>query len=409
VQLALQRRVAHGPLGPRPGCGRLGHQTGSLQQVGVRRVQRRVPGQRAGGEYRFQDRQPGVRAVGHADRHGPVDLHHRGRGKPGQRAVQRRDLRPVGRLETVRRSVQRRDRRLDLVGPRPAPGHRGVQYRGAVGDQRRIPAGPVLVREQHRPAVGILPRRRPGVVQQHQRDQAGGLGVLRQQPMQQPAQPDRLLAQVRVDQLFAAAGRVTLVEHQVDDRVHAVEPPGQGVGARHLEPDPRLGDLPLGPHQPLRESRLGQHEPGGDLPRGQPCDEPERQRDPDLEREGRMAAGEHEPELVIAAHRHGRSIAGGGSVGVRELLRVDRDRPVAPELVDRLPPRGRHEPAARVGRRAVPRPHPRRGRERLGRGVLGRLQVTEPAGQGGDHRGPLVPVGMLKDARDRIPIRAHEP
>jgi hypothetical protein len=49
------------------------------------------------------------------------------------------------------------------------------------------------------------------------------------------------------------------------------------------------------------------------------------------------------------------------------------------------------------------------GRERLGRGVLGRLQVTEPAGQRGDHRGPLVPVGMLQDARDRIPIRAHEP
>ena len=47
MQLALQRRVAHGPLGPRPGRGGLGRQAGSLQQVGVRRVQRSVPGQRA--------------------------------------------------------------------------------------------------------------------------------------------------------------------------------------------------------------------------------------------------------------------------------------------------------------------------------------------------------------------------
>src|SRR5260370_37665548 len=66
VQLALQRRVAHGPLGPRPRRGRLGRQAGSLQQVGVRRGQPRGPGQRAGGGAGFPDPPPCARDRGHA-------------------------------------------------------------------------------------------------------------------------------------------------------------------------------------------------------------------------------------------------------------------------------------------------------------------------------------------------------
>src|SRR5918993_529015 len=63
--------------------------------------------------------------------------------------------------------------------------------------------------------------------------------------------------------------------------------------------------------------------------------------------------------------------------------------------------------SAGCGGYAVDRPPLDGGRERLGRRLLGDVEVTEPPGQGGDHPRPLLVVGL----GDRLPDvdHAHSP
>src|SRR5258708_34956634 len=114
-----------------------------------------------------------------------------------------------------------------------------------------------------------------------------------------------------------------------------------------------------------------------------------------------MAAREDQPEPVVL---HGDLlrisalvllVSGAdlrGKTGLRDML-------LSPQLIDGLPPRGNGQPRARLGRHAVGRPCPGGRGERLGYGVLGRLQVTEPPPQRGHDGRPLVPVRALQ--RDR--------
>src|SRR6266536_1117556 len=72
---------------------------------------------------------------------------------------------------------------------------------------------------------------------------------------------------------------------------------------------------------------------------------------------------------------------------------------LAPDPVDGLAVGGGGQPGAGVGGYAVGRPPLDGGRERLGRRLLGDVEVTETPGQGGDHRRPLLVVGL----GDRLP------
>jgi hypothetical protein len=125
--------------GPGPRGGGFLHLARTFEQVRMGRVQRRVGRQRPRGQDRLQDRQPGTGAVGHPDRYRPVDLDHWGRVPAGEFAVQSGDLHPVGVGEAGRLNMNGDDCRLQLVRPRRAPGHRGVQHGGPLGDQRLIP------------------------------------------------------------------------------------------------------------------------------------------------------------------------------------------------------------------------------------------------------------------------------
>ena len=219
-QFLAQRRAGAGLRCPGPGATGPFGIAGFFQQIGMSGVQRRVPVQGAGRQDRLEHREAGQRAVGHPDRDRAVDLDHRRRVEPGERTVQQRDLRPVGLRDGGRLRVQRGDRGLQLVRAGFAAGQRAVEYARPLGDQGAVPPGPVLLGERHRPSVVVAPRRRPRVVQQHQREQPGRLGVRGQQPVQQPAQPDRLVAQLVADQPGAARGREPLIEDEVDDRAH---------------------------------------------------------------------------------------------------------------------------------------------------------------------------------------------
>ena len=95
--------------------------------------------------------QAGRRPERHADRHGPVELHHRRRRQLGQRVVERGDPRPVGLLGGARPGVASRDRRLEGIRPERAterlrPGQGGE----ASPDQELVPAGAVLVEQEDR-------------------------------------------------------------------------------------------------------------------------------------------------------------------------------------------------------------------------------------------------------------------
>ena len=93
----------------------------------------------------------------------------------------------------------------------------GGEEGGALADQPPIPPCPVLLAERHQLAVRVGARRPACVRQQHQREQPGDLGVVRQHAVQRPGQPDRLPGQLDALQRGARGGGVALIEDQVQD------------------------------------------------------------------------------------------------------------------------------------------------------------------------------------------------
>ena len=74
-------------------------------------------------------------------------------------------------------------------------GQRQLDQPPAFVDLFAVPQRPILLLEQQQLAIARLARRPTRVVQQHQREQAGRLG-LREQLDEQAAEPNRLGAQV---------------------------------------------------------------------------------------------------------------------------------------------------------------------------------------------------------------------
>ena len=158
-----------------------------------------------------------------------------------------------------RRAARARARRRSPPGARRGRAARARSAAAASArpsvDLRAIPARAVLVLEQHELAVRRRARLAARVVEQHQREEAARLGRAGQQLGEQAPEADRLAREVGAHERVALRRRVALVEDEVDDRHHRVEPLGQQLGRRHLVGDAGLGDLALRAHQPLREGR----------------------------------------------------------------------------------------------------------------------------------------------------------
>ena len=99
----------------------------------------------------------------------------------------------------------------------------------ALRDFGGAPTGAVLFLEGDQVAGGVHAGRRPGVLQEHQRQQARRLAV-RKELDQQPREPDRLRCEVEALQAVPRAGRVPLVVDEVEDGQHTVE----AISGRHL-------------------------------------------------------------------------------------------------------------------------------------------------------------------------------
>ena len=121
-----------------------------------------------------------------------------------------------------------------------------------------------------------------------------------------------------------------------------------------------------------------------DLRGGQPADRAQRQRDLNLGGEGRMAAGEDQPQHVVV--ERGVSLASSRGCRVEQqlvrqlcLLAAKRDLPA--DAVDRLVAADIDQPGPRIGRRIGGRPALQRHRERILQRVLGEIEIADEADQ----------------------------
>lgn len=340
-------------------------------------------------------------AVQFSERDRPVQPHDRRRVEPAQKVVQRHDLTPVRVPGIGRVGVHGVDRRQHLVPPGSiaAGGHDGqpLAHQGVpLRDELPVPDRAVLIRQRHQRVGARHPGRASGVRQQHQRQQPRDLPVVGQQRPQHAAQPDRLVGQIDPYRGRARSGQVALVEDQIDDRQDSGQAPGQIVGGRHPVGHVVRSDLGLGAGQPPGHRGLGHQEGLGDLGHRQPTQQAQRQRDPCLDRERRVAAQEDQPQPVVG-HRAG---GFGWCVVVEHLGRLLSGVALglAATPVDRLAGGRRGEPATGVGRQTVLAPVLHGREEGFGRCVLGNVEVTEAAHQGGDQPTPLLPVQV----RDRV-------
>ena len=202
------------------------------------------------------------------------------------------------------------DGRLQLVRADLAPGQHGAEELGSLGDLRAIPLLPVLLGQRYQGPVRQRAGRPPRVGQQHQRQQARHLAVVRQQPVQPAGKPDGLLRQRGHGQRVSLAGRVTLVEDEVEDVQHGAQPFGPLRPGGQAEVEPGAGDGLLGPADALGHRRLRDPERRGDLRRGQAADRAQRQRDLAGRGQVRMTAAEQQGQRVVTVGGFG---VGGGT------------------------------------------------------------------------------------------------
>ena len=125
-----------------------------------------------------------------------------------------------------------RDRGLQLVRAERRAAEHAAHERDALGDQRAVPARPVLLVERDERAVGARAFGATRVGEQHEREQAGDLAVVGEQRVQHAGEPDRLGGEVGALQVVARRGRVALVEDEVEHLQHDAQPLGALVVGR---------------------------------------------------------------------------------------------------------------------------------------------------------------------------------
>ena len=158
--------------------------------------------------------------------------------------------------------MQRGDRGLGLVGAEPIAGERPLEQEHRFGDRRGVPPASILVGEGYEVTRFVGARPAASVVEQQQRHQTRGLGVVGDRG-ETSRQADGLGGEVDV------AG-VPLVEHEVQHVQHGAEV--TGLVERHA------GQGALGAADALGHRRLGDEVGLGDLAGREPAHGTKRQR-----------------------------------------------------------------------------------------------------------------------------------
>ncbi len=214
-------------------------------------------------------------------------------------------------------------------------------------------------------------------MQQHQGQQAQSLGFVDEFD-HQPAQPDRLGAEVAPRQARPVGGRVALVEDQVDHLQHALGPRRQLRAARDLIGNGAITDPRLRPDDALGDGRRGRQIGPRDLLGGQSAHFPEGQGDAGVRSQRRVAAGEDQPQFVVLdGFGHGRLRRRFGQR--HEVGQGPRQARLPAPAIDGLEAARGHQPGIGIGRHAMDRPLLGRGGERLVRGFLRRVEAAKQA------------------------------
>ena len=242
--------------------------------------------------------------------------------------------------------------------------------------------------------MGVNPAVPPGMVQQHQGQEAHRFGLVGHQGDQGAGEANGLSAQPLAQEVGPGRRRVPLVEEEVKHGEHRPGAIHQLVGRGYPERNAGVSDLPLGSHQALRHGRLGHQERSGDLGGRHTGQGAQSQRHLGLERQGRVATGEHQPQLIvrhIAAPAELRFIGCSQPGHLHQFLRSHRG---ATQAIHGSIPRHGGQPGAGLTRDAVAGPSLQRRREGILRTLLRDIPVANTPDQGGDHSPPLVPEGL---------------
>ncbi len=146
--------------------------------------------------------------------------------------------------------------------------------------------------------------------------------------------PSRIASahEIHAHQGVAGGRGVALVEDEIDDGGHRLEPLAQELGHRHLVGDAGVADLRLGPDQALGQRRRRHQERARDLLGGQSAQRAQGKADLRLHGQRRVAAGEDEAQAIVLEHR---------GVGHRQLGRLERSVALLVGLQRRPAPRAR--------------------------------------------------------------------
>jgi hypothetical protein len=292
---------------------------------------------------------------------------------------------------------------LHQIGSGPAMTHGLVDQGQALGDHPRVPQRAILVLQQHHRPIGVEPGRGAGVLQQQQGGQAHDLRLAGEQPQQQPRQADGLSAQRAAGQQFLAAGRIALVEDQIDHGRHGVEALGPLLEAGRAERHVGRADPGLGAGDPLLHRRLADQEGAGDLPDRQARDDPQGHGHLLGGGQVRMAADEQQPQHVVAIVLAVQPVDQGGlgvlQVGDQLLGRQRGRLALLAHPVQRGVAADQDQPRGRVARRTVLGPGLQGPKAGVLKGLLGGVQVAEIAQQGRHRLGPRGGQGGVDPGR----------
>ena len=127
-------------------------------------------------EDRLDERESGGSAVAHRDSDRAIQLDHRRWFEAHEHIVEAHDLPPVRRRGVRCLGVDGGNRGLQRVRTDLPRRQRALHKRPALVDLSAVPERSILRLEQNQLAVGRRARLTPGVVQQHEREQADRFG-----------------------------------------------------------------------------------------------------------------------------------------------------------------------------------------------------------------------------------------
>ncbi len=151
--------------------------------------------------------------------------------------------------------------------------------------------------------------------------------------------------------------------------------------------DMRGRDLLLGPRDSGRHRGLADQERARDLPRRQTADHSQRQRDPRIHRQCGVAAGEDQPQPIVA--EFGVIVDRGDDLLRQQIGQCPFGGGASATDVESAVARGCGEPRPGTGRDAALPPHPQGRGVRVLHALLGRPEVGRHSGGRGQHEGPL--------------------